>query len=170
MKDLVFDPAGRPVVVCVTSEGYEPGPENGPRVWRFARWAGAGWRITRGPVSDNNYDMGPLTIEKDRWTLIAPTEPGPQPYNPGGEIAMWRSDDLGSSWRKVRQLTHDSPRNHTYVRRPLNAHPEFHAFWADGDARRPSVSFLYVTDREGETVRRLPVEMSQPFQEPEVCE
>lgn len=170
MKDLVFDAAGRPIVICVTSEGYEPGPENNPRIWRFARWAGAGWRITRGPTSDNNYDMGFLSIEKDRWALIAPTEPGPQPYNPGGEIAMWQSDDLGSSWRKVKQLTYDSPRNHTYVRRSLNAHPAFHAFWADGDARRPSASFLYFTDREGETVRRLPVEMSRAFQEPEVCE
>jgi hypothetical protein len=111
--------------------------------------------------------MGPLYINAGQWTLIAPTETGPQAYNPGGEIAMWRSDDRGMTWRKARQLTHDSPRNHTYVRRPLNAHSEFYGFWADGNARSPSLSRLYFTDKAGERVRRLPIDMTEDFQAPE---
>ena len=49
-------------------------------------------------TSDNNYDMGSLWVEGDgTWHIIAPTETGPQPYNPGGEIAMWTSRDQGNS-------------------------------------------------------------------------
>jgi hypothetical protein len=168
MKDLVFDAAGHPVIVCLTSRGHEPGPENGPRTWRFVRWTGSDWRVSDGPESDNNYDMGPLFIEPDgQWRLIAPTEPGPQPYNPGGEVALWTSEDQGATWVKARQLTHDSPRNHTYVRRPLRAHPSFYAFWADGDARAPSVSHLYFTNRAGDGVWRLPPQMDGAVAEPE---
>jgi hypothetical protein len=168
MKDLIFDDDGHPVIVVVTSRGHEPGPENGPHTWRFARWTGDGWAITEGMVSDNNYDMGTLTIEGGVWTLLAPTEPGPQRYNPGGEVALWRSEDAGASWTKVRQLTHDSPRNHTYVRRPLHAHPDFYAFWADGDARAPSPSYLYFTNRAGDRVWRLPPRMDGDVAAPEV--
>ena len=82
---------------------------------------------------------------------------------------MWTSLDEGATWTKVRQLTRNSPRNHTYVRRPLNAHPDFYALWADGHARQPSESYLYFCDRDG-NVRRLPREMDQEFVEPELVE
>ena len=53
-------------------------------------------------TSDNNYDHGSLYIEPDgTWRVIAPTEPGPQPYNPGGEMVMWTSRDRGQTWKKV---------------------------------------------------------------------
>lgn len=101
-------------------------------------------------TSDNNYDTGELWIESpDDWRIIGPTETGPQPYNPGGEVAMWQSRDQGASWTKVRQLTSGSEMNHTYVRRPLHAHPDFFAFWADGHGRQPSESRLYFSDRDG---------------------
>ncbi len=32
---------------------------------------------------------------EDDWRIIGPTETGPQPFNPGGEIAMWTSRDQG---------------------------------------------------------------------------
>ena len=95
-------------------------------------------------VSDNNYDMGSLYIEEDgTWRIIAPSDNGPQPYNPGGEIAMWISKDQSSTWEKTGQLTKDSPRNHTYVRKPVNTHPDFYSLWADGHGRKPSPSSLY---------------------------
>ena len=61
----------------------------------------------------------------------------------------WTSTDRGANWARVKSLTPDSEFNHTYVRRPVDAHPDFSAIWADGNARGPSPSHLYVTDREG---------------------
>ena len=40
MKDLNFDAEGRPVVLYLTSGGYEAGPKNDPRIWQTARWTG----------------------------------------------------------------------------------------------------------------------------------
>ena len=171
MKDLNFDAEGRPVVLFLTSRGYEAGPENDPRTWRTARWTGEHWEINGTITSDNNYDTGCLHIEDDgTWRLIGPTEPGPQRYNPGGEIAMWTSRDQGKTWQKLRQLTHDSPYNHTYVRRPVNAHPDFYGFWADGHGRQVSESRLHFCDQSGEHVWRLPVEVQGDAARPERVE
>ncbi|MGI5818505.1 MAG: BNR-4 repeat-containing protein [Armatimonadota bacterium] len=167
MKDLVFDDDGRPVVLVVTSKGYESGPENDPRTWVAAHWVGDRWRLKSICTSDSNYDTGSLHIDGDNWTLIAPTETGPQPYNPGGEVAVWRSDDGGESWTMLRQITKGSEYNHTYVRRPVNAHPDFAGFWADGHARQPSDSRLYFCDINGERVRRLPPKMTGESARPE---
>ena len=79
---------------------------------------------------------------------------------------MWISEDQGRNWRMTRQLTHDSPRNHTYVRRPVNAHPDFYALWADGHGRQPSESDLHFCDREG-NVFRLPRTMNGPTARPQ---
>ena len=168
LKDLVFDAEGRPVILHLTSGGWQSGPGNDPRIWQTARWTGEKWEIRGSIRSDNNYDMGSLYVEKGGlWRLIAPTEPGPQPYNIGGEIAMWTSRDQGATWTKLKQLTRQSELNHTYVRRPVDAHPDFYALWADGHGRKPSESRLYFTNRDGDHVWRLPVEMSQPTAKPE---
>jgi hypothetical protein len=167
LKDIRFDKNGRPVVLFLTSRGYEAGPRNDPRTWTTARWTGNQWRIWPICVSDNNYDMGSLYIEDDgTWRIIGPTQTGPQPYNPGGEMAMWVSKDMGESWMMVKQLTKASPYNHTYARRPVNADPDFYAIWADGHGREPSQSSLYFCDREW-TVRVLPREMNEDFVSPE---
>ncbi len=170
LKDLNFDAQGHPVILFLTSKGFEAGPENGPRVWQTARWTGNRWEFHDFTTSLNNYDHGSLYIEADgTWRIIAPTEPGPQPYNPGGEMAMWTSGDQGKSWKKIKQLTHDSPRNHTYARRPLNAHPDFYALWADGDGRQPSESHLYFTNQKGDQVWRLPAQMDGESAAPELA-
>ncbi len=117
-------------------------------------------------TSDNNYDMGSLYLEdKGVWRIIAPTEPGPQQYNPGGEVAMWISRDQGRTWSKAKQLTANSLMNHTYVRRPVDAHPDFYAFWADGHGREPSASRLYFCNRAGD-VFMLPPKMEGEFAKP----
>ncbi len=160
MKDITYDKDNRPVILYITSKGFEAGPKNDPRTWHTARWDGKEWIISDITTSDNNYDMGSLFIEEDgTWKLIAPTETGPQPYNPGGEMALWTSKDQGKSWAKVKQLTAHSERNHTYARRPLNVHPDFYAFWADGHGRQPSESRLYISDKEG-NVFQFPVQMN----------
>lgn len=170
INDVNYDAEDRPVILYVLSRGYEAGPKNDPRVWTVAHWSGERWIFHDVTTSDSNYDMGSLYIEEDgTWRVIGPTEKGPQPYNPGGEVAMWVSKNQGSTWTMVRQLTQGSAYNHTYVRRPLNAHPDFYAFWADGHARRPSESSLYFCDREG-SVRRLPREMKGLYVEPELVE
>jgi hypothetical protein len=170
LKDLVFDAEGRPVLLYLTSGGWQSGPVNDPRIWQTARWTGQQWDVQGTIRSDNNYDTGSLYIEGGGlWRLIAPTETGPQPFNTGGEIAMWTSDDQGTTWKKRKQLTRDSELNHTYVRRPVNAHPDFYALWADGHGRKPSESRLYFTNRDGEHVWRLPVEMQRQTAKPEAA-
>jgi len=129
---------------------------------------GQQWQTSVIGTSDNNYDFGELwMVDHDDWRLIAPTGTGPQPYNPGGEVVMWRSHDEGQTWQQVRNLTRDSSRNHTYVRRVLNAHPDFVAFWADGHGRQPSESNLYFSDVRG-AVYRLPRVMTGAAVKPQV--
>ena len=167
LKDIRFDRSGRPVILFITSKGFRSGPEDGPRTWTTARWTGRSWQIRPVTTSDNNYDMGSLYIESGGpWRVIAPTEPGPQTYNPGGEVAIWTSNTHGAKWRKREQITSDSPFNHTFVRHPVNAHDGFYAFWADGHGREPSASSLYFSTRSGD-VFRLPSHMAEEFAQPE---
>lgn len=150
LKDIRFDDQDRPILLYITSKGYQSGPKNDPRTWTIARWTGSEWDIRPITTSDNNYDFGQLSFHTSNdWRIIAPTETGPQPYNPGGEVAMWSSADQGATWAKQSQLTAGSERNHTYVRRPIDSHPEFVAFWADGHGRQPSESHLYFADDQG---------------------
>lgn len=169
LKDLQFDAQGRPIVLYLTSRGYASGPTGDPRTWYTARWTGTAWDLRPFTTSDHNYDFGSLYVEADgTWRILAPTEPGPQPYVTGGEVVLWTSRDQGQTWRKERQLTRHSSRNHTYVRRPLHAHPDFYALWADGDAHRPSVSHLYFTNQAGDRVWRLPPTLTADRAAPEL--
>ncbi len=166
MKDIIVDNSGHPVILYLTSKGYESGPENSPRTWNTARWNGSAWDIRPAMESDSNYDTGSLYIESEsEWRIIAPTEDGPQPFNPGGEVSMWLSTDLGKTWERFHEMTRNSEQNHTYVRRPVNAHPDFYAFWADGHARKLSESRLYFSDKDG-NVRVLPETMTGQTAEP----
>ncbi|MBE2286482.1 MAG: BNR-4 repeat-containing protein [Prosthecobacter sp.] len=170
LKDLNFDKQGRPVILFLTSKGYEPGPANGPREWKTVHWTGSAWQMRPFTTSDNNYDHGSLHIEADgTWRVIAPTTPGPQAGNPGGEMVMWTSSDEGATWKQAKQLTRGSTRNHTYARRPLHAHPAFYTLWADGNGRQPSESAIYFTDRDGTQVWRLPMTMPGDFVKPEIA-
>lgn len=66
--------------------------------------------------------MGSLYIEKDNTRrIIGPAEPGPQKYGTGGEMALWISKNEGVTWKKIRNITDESIRNHSYARRPMNA-------------------------------------------------
>jgi hypothetical protein len=167
LKDLAFDAAGRPVILYLTSGGYAPGPDSGPRQWFTAKWTDQKWQHQPFTTSDHNYDFGPLYVETDQWQIIAPTDPGPQPGGAGGEMVLWTSRDEGASWQRKKQLTHDSQFNHTYARRPLAARPDFYALWADGNPLAPSESSLYFTDREGSHVWRLPAQMPGEFESPQ---
>ena len=161
MKDINFDAEGNPVILYITSHGSESGPQHDPRTWTTAYWTGEKWRINPVTTSNNNYDMGSLYIDEDGvWRIIGPTETGPQPYNTGGEIALWTSKDKGITWDKTKQVTHNSEYNHSYVRRPVNAHPDFYAFWADGNGRELSSSRLYMCDKTGTKVMMFPENMS----------
>lgn len=82
-------------------------------------------------------------------------------------MAVWTSGNEGAAWEKTRLATRYSKYNHTYVRRPVNAHPEFYAFWADGHTRQPSDSRLYFCNRSGDSVFRLPPLMTGDHHRPE---
>ena len=171
VKDIGFDAKGNPVILYVTSSSHEPGPAGDPRTWTIAHWSGETWAFCEITTSTHNYDMGSLYIEDDgTWKIIAPTEAGPQKHGAGGEIAMWTSNDQGKTWRKKLDITRGSPRNHGYVRRPANAHPDFYGFWADGNADTISESHLFFTDQSGSQVWSLPYQMEEPNSSPRLLD
>ncbi|TDB65942.1 BNR-4 repeat-containing protein [Arundinibacter roseus] len=156
LLDITFDSAQKPAILVISSKGFEAGPGNNPREWRLFRFAGKEWANQVVTTSDSNYDMGSIYAEANNtFRIIGPTADGPQAYNPGGEVAMWVSKDGGVRWKKQKQMTKGSPMNHSYVRQPRQAHPDFYGIWADGHGRKPSESFLYFTTKNG-TVYQLP--------------
>ena len=54
MKDLAYDASGRPVILFLTSGGWESGPVNNPRTWQTARWTGSEWELRSITNSDNH--------------------------------------------------------------------------------------------------------------------
>lgn len=166
LKDITFDAAGHPVILYITSPDHRPGPPPAraePRRWTIARWTGSAWVYHEVGTATHNYDVGSLYIERDgTWRLIGPFAPGagPQHWGAGGEVIMLASTDQGATWHKQRELTTQSTRNHTYIRRPEQAHDDFYAFWADGDTDKLSISRLYFTSKAGDQVWRLPYVMT----------
>lgn len=163
---LLYDDDGNPVILVVTSDGYMPGPQNDPRKWELVRWTGEEWITTEITTSDHNYDMGSLYIDGDRWTIIGPTLQGPQPYHTGGEIGLWLSTDGGETWKLERQVTGNSPMNHSYVRRPHKPSDPFFGMWADANSIEFSISRLFFTNSTGDRVYMLPYTMKSDFEEP----
>lgn len=170
VKDIDIDRLGAPVVLYVTSRHHTPGPEGDPRKWEIAIGEPDGWRIETITTSTHNYDMGQLWIEGDLWRVLAPTDAGPQPLGTGGEVVLWESHDRGKSWERIRNITENSRLNHGYVRRPVQAHPDFYAFWADGNPDRHSASHLYFCDQTGTKVWRLPYTMGAHREAPQPVE
>jgi hypothetical protein len=169
LKDIGFDKKNEPIIMVISSKGYESGPKNNPRTWEIFSYTGNKWNNSNVTTSDNNYDTGSLYIESDgTWRIIGPSEKGPQPFNPGGEIVMWVSHNNGASWQKVKQLTSGSLQNHNYVRRPVDAKPGFYGFWANGHGRKPSLSDIYFCNKEGD-VFVLPRHTTDPLIWPIPC-
>ncbi len=163
---LLFDEQGHPVVLAVTSGGFDAGPKNDPRTWEITHWTGKEWVTRPVTTSDHNYDMGSLYLEGDRWRIIGPTLTGPQPYYTGGEVGLWVSTDRGENWRLERKVTRNSPMNHSYVRRPHNPADPFFAIWADGDSSQFSPSRLFFTNSTGDRLYMLPYNMDADYAEP----
>ncbi len=166
IKDINFDEDGNPVIYCVTSDNWRPGPLGGVRKHEIVRWDGKKWVFTSFATSTNAYDTGSIWVDGKEWTIIAPTAAGPQRWGGGGEMTMWKSTNKGKTWDKVKQMTYDSPRNHGYARRPLNCHDGFYAFWADGNSDINSISYLYFCDKAG-NVFRMPYKMEEEWAKPE---
>ncbi|MDA7640577.1 hypothetical protein N8787_02975, partial [Opitutaceae bacterium] len=134
--------------------------------WMVTRWDGREWRTDQVCESDHNYDMGSLYIDGSEWTMIGPTDPGPQIHQAGGELVRWVSRDSGETWIREGGITQDSQRNHNYARRPEKARDPFFSFWADGDPTTFSESRLYFCNEEGTRVFQLPYYMSRVSEEP----
>lgn len=154
LKDIAFDSSGNPHVLLVTSHDCWSGPKGDPRTLVVGSRQEGKWIWSPVCPVDHNYDHGCLWIHDQRnWEVIAPTGPGLQPRTTGGEIQRWRSEDQGGSWKMIQSLTPSPQSQHTYVRKPLLAHPDFSSFWADGDAIHPSPSHLYFADQNGSCQR-----------------
>ena len=165
--DLAFDALGNPILLFITSRSGAPGPQGAPHEWTVLHWTGKNWVSHVVTQSDHNYDMGSLYVTGAEWRIIGPTGIGPQKWGAGGEIESWTSGDEGLTWTKQRALTTGSGFNHSFVRRPLNAHPDFAAFWADGDVTTLSKSHLYFANADGTRTWRLPYDMTSDFASPE---
>ena len=100
LNDLNFDKNGNPIVLVVISKHHQPGPQGDPREWMIFHWKNGKWNEQRVTASTHNYDMGSLYIEKENWTIIGPTEPGPQTFGTGGEMVVWESRNEGATWKK----------------------------------------------------------------------
>jgi hypothetical protein len=170
IHDLDLDRRGHPVILYITAADFVPGPKSDPRWWTVAHWTGAEWEYARVVRANHNYSTGALCIEDGRWRIIGPAKRGPQPIGAGGEVAIWTSTDEGKTWSKQRDVTRNSAMNHNYVRRPLNAHPDFFLFWADGDPEQFSQSRLYFSNQAGDRAWRLPYQMNCEFAVPEAVE
>jgi len=168
INDIQLDADGNPVIFYVTSARYEAGPPGEPRFQTVARWDGETWHFSEVSSTTHNYDVGSIHIEDDVWRVFAPAEPGPQRWGSGGEVAIWRSENQGETWTKERDVTQNSTTNHHYVRRPVNAHDDFYAYWADGNPDELSPSYLYFTNKKGDSVWRLPYTMDEEFAQPEL--
>jgi hypothetical protein len=168
VKDINFDREGRPIILVVASSDYRAGPLGDPRTWTIAHWDGSAWKFHEVTHSTHNYDMGSLYVEEEGalWRILGPTERGPQRWGGGGEMAIWESRDEGATWEKVQDVTHDSRYNNGYARRPVNAHDDFYALWADGNPEVMTESHLYFTNRAGDQVWELPYEMEAETAKP----
>ncbi len=158
LKDVNFDKHGNPLCLYLVSTSHKPGPVGGDRGWKIAQWNNTYWKVIPVTVSDHNYDMGSLYVDGDSWKIIAPMGSGPQPYQTGGEVEQWESNNGGETWRMAKAITSGSQYNQSYVRRPDNADKAFIAFWADGNPLEFSPSRLYFMDSAGH-VRQMPYYM-----------
>lgn len=165
IKDVAFDKDGNPAALYVSGKGYKPGPENGEKQWQIMYWNGKEWENHLVATSDHNYDTGSLWIENNKWIVVGPTQNTPQQYGGGGELVMWESKDKGKTWKKARQVTKDSARNHNYVRKVADGVDPFKYFWGDGNPASRSKSYLYFGDSKG-NVWQLPYHMSEEAEKP----
>ena len=157
LTDIRFDSSGNPIILHLTAAQGYPGPESDPRYLEIAHWDGTQWVFSTVAQVDHNYDGGSLYVEDGgaTWRIIGTFGPGPQAYGTGGEVCQYVSTDQGVTWTKVMDVTSNSEMNHNHVQRPLNADPDFYAFWADGNSFEMSESNLYFCDKAG-NVTKLP--------------
>ncbi|HNX79375.1 MAG TPA: BNR-4 repeat-containing protein [Prolixibacteraceae bacterium] len=163
--DVNFDASGNPVCLYITSRGHKPGPDSAPYLWHITRWTGTGWESAVVCNSDHNYDMGSLFIYPDKWLVVAPVVSGPQLWGAGGEVAMYQSFDSGKTWTMAQQVTFNSQRNNSYVRRPQHARDPFLYYWADGNPHQFSISKLFFGDSQG-NVYEMPYQFSGKWVKP----
>lgn len=166
LKDLNFDSEGNPVILAIISRDFRPGPGGDPREWMIIHWKDNKWNFRKICESTHNHDMGSLYINGNEWKVIGPTQPGPQKYRMGGEMALWESNDEGMTWNKTTDITINSSKNNSYARRPVNASKDFYSFWADGDAEKISGVQLYFTDISCKKVFVLPYAMKNESEKP----
>ena len=169
LKDMVFDSSGRPICLYIRSNGHKPGPVSQPYEWCITKWNGSKWTTHSITTSDHNYDMGSLLFFNEDLYLVAPTAIGPQKWGVGGELQVWKSDDLGYHWIKERDLTHKSIMNHSYVRKSENFKAPFIFFWANGNAHQFSKSELFFGNLNGE-IWKLPYSMEKEYELPQKIE
>lgn len=153
IMDMEYDDEANPVIIYNVSSNPFPDDNASSSSLMVSFYKNNEWNTRFITTSDHNYNMGTLKITDQKWTIIAPTTPGPQKNAAGGELELWASYDKGYSWKQERRLTTNSINNHNYVKKVENTRNEFGYIWADGNAITPSDSRLYYTDGNGLTIQ-----------------
>lgn len=152
VKDLDFDVQGNPWVLVVTSHGCWSGPSGGPRELLLGHFNGKHWSWSPICAVDHNYDHGSLWVQSETdIEIVFPSGPGSQPFTTGGDLFRWTSNDGGQTWQSHLIPNKEAAGQQTYVRKVLNAHPDFHCLWASADALEPSPVRLHFADKQGNT-------------------
>jgi hypothetical protein len=143
---------GRPVILFLTSRGFEPGPKSGPHEWKTLRWTGSGWQMRRPSRLPTTTTITARCTSRTRRHLAhhrAPRTLGPQAGNPGGEMVLWTSSNEGADVDEG-EATHARLAcaiTRTRGVRCTRTRPSTR-LWADGHGREPSdVLDLYFTDQ-----------------------
>lgn len=165
INDLNFDNQGNPVILAIISPDSQ-GPAAPPKELTIIHWNENSWKISKICDVPHNQCYGSVYPEDDVWKVFAPSDEGSFRQGPGGEVAMWISNDKGKSWQKAANVTSKSVFNNSYVRRPLNASNRFYAFWSDGDPSRHSECRIYFTNEKGNKVWALPYTMKKEMERP----
>lgn len=166
LSDMDFDSEGNPVILVIISGNPYPGPGTGLKDWFVISRKDGEWVFNKVCESTHNFDRGSIHVEGSDWKVIGPTEPGPQKFGTGGEIALWISRNRGAEWQKVTDVTINSINNNSFVRHPLNAQKDFFALWTDGNANELSKSYIYFTNEKCDKVWMLPYDMKEDFRKP----
>lgn len=156
LMDIVFDNNDNPVILYNISKKYLPDRNQSERYLKVAFYKDGKWEFVNITYTDHNYNMGTLYADENKWIVAVPTFQGPQMYSAGGEIELWVSTDNGLTWNSEKLLTRNSPLNHNYVRRVVNAEDDFSFIWSSGSGLEASESRLYYSDINGDRVIMMP--------------
>ncbi|MBN2070142.1 MAG: BNR-4 repeat-containing protein [Candidatus Krumholzibacteriota bacterium] len=139
VSDMILDDDNAPYILFNTGPWDKTG-EPGDGEWRVARFDEEIWKSSRLAPCDHLFDRGCLALTDDGAILAY--LPIADDGMDGGEIILYRSDNLGITWQESREITTGSEYSHNYAVRVRGADPEFRALWSYGSSEMTSCCWM----------------------------